>query len=145
MTENPKQQIRRRLKVLFVDDERGAVAYFREDLENDDMEVRFYKTAEEAKEAFLKESFDVAIFDVMMFPGPYEKETPDGMATGLYLLRDFRKRHATTPVVVLTNITDQKTLAEIRAEPFVKVVDKARILPSNIPAMVRDFVDDPRS
>jgi len=131
--------------VLFVDDERGAVAYYREDLENDGMDVRYFKTVEEARDAFDKESFDIAIFDVWMFPGPYEKQTPDGLATGLYLLRDFRTLYSATPVIVLTNITDQKTLAEIRAEPFVKVVDKARILPSNIPAMVRDFVNDPHS
>ena len=141
MPTNQQQSKPRPLKLLFVDDEPFAVEYFVEDLRNDNMEISFCRSAKAAQEMFRQESFDVAIFDVMMHAGPYEDKVADGLATGLYLLRDFRAQHSKTPVIVLTNSTAEKTLTEIQAEPFVKVLAKVKILPSEFPGVVRAFAE----
>ncbi|MGA3026074.1 MAG: hypothetical protein ABSF98_14995 [Bryobacteraceae bacterium] len=134
----------KRLRVLFVDDEPFAMSFFREDLESDNMEVRFLDSAEAAHEAFGSGSCDIAILDSLMDPGPYQE--PDARPnvpakTGISLLQDFRSKHPLTPVIILTNVSDARILAEIEKDPLVKVIQKVKVLPSEFPAIVRSFAE----
>jgi CheY-like chemotaxis protein len=133
------------VKILFVDDERTPTDYFVNALRADH-DVRFVKKAVEARKEVTKAEgfgYDVVILDIMMPPGPYAAESPDGLRTGLYILRDLRLRHPEIPVIALTNAVDPALLEALQLQPNVKTVDKTQILPSALPEIVR-AVAEPR-
>lgn len=141
MSENSQPSAEHQLKVLFVDDEQFAVQDFIDEMNKDGMDVHFFQSVKAAKEAFEATSFDLLVLDIMMPPGPYTKDTPKGMETGLYFLKDFRTRHAMTPVIVLSNISSEEIMAEVGCEAFVAVVDKVKKLPLDFLEVVRAVVE----
>lgn len=133
------------MKILFVDDERTPTEYFVNALRADH-EVHFVRKAADAKKEVTKAEgfdYDAVILDIMMPPGPYGAESPDGLRTGLYILRDLRLRHPEIPVIALTNAVDPALLEALQLQPNVKTVDKTQILPSALPEIVR-AVAEPR-
>ncbi len=132
-TQNPKPRI------LFVDDEPFAMSYYREDLETSGFEVVFLRSAKLALDR-IGEPWDLVILDILMPPVPSAEQGQDGLRTGILLFRAFRNFHSQTPVVFLTNAEDAKVLGEIRDEPNVRIVPKTKVLPSELPAIIREFL-----
>jgi CheY-like chemotaxis protein len=131
------------MKILFVDDERTPTEYFVNALRADH-KVNFVRMAADAKKEVAKADdfdYDAVILDIMMPPGPYAAESPDGLRTGLYILRDLRLRHPEIPVIALTNAVDPALLEALQLQPNVKTLDKTQILPSALPEIVKAVVE----
>jgi DNA-binding response OmpR family regulator len=141
MSENSLPSAQRALSVLFVDDEPFAVQDFIDEMKEDGMDVDFFKSVKAGKDAFEAASYDLLVVDIMMPPGPYAKDSPDGMETGLHFLRDFRTKHAITPVIVLSNISSEDIKAEIGNVAFIVIVDKVKMLPLDFLKVVRAVVE----
>jgi len=70
------------------------------------------------------------ILDVMMRSGGFAPdETNQGLRTGMLVFRELQKICPSVPVVVLTNVSNEETLAGFRDAENVQVLQKLRMPP----------------
>jgi CheY-like chemotaxis protein len=115
-------------KVFLVDDDKLPMEYYVRALEQKGFEVKQCFEPDSALEFAAKECSEICaiVLDIMMPPGKkYEGvDTHQGLMTGLFLLHDLRRHCPDTPVVVLTNVRNPKTLGKLKGEPLLEVVQK---------------------
>ena len=82
------------------------------------------------------------ILDIMLPPGKaYEdKDTNEGLRTGVLLLPDLRRHCPGVPVVVLTNVKNPDTLREFKEGPLLKLIKKTECPPFELVAVVEKMV-----
>jgi DNA-binding response OmpR family regulator len=126
--------------LLLVDDDRMPMQFYVKALEKQGFNVRHCLTSDEALEYAEKEKGNIAgiILDIMLPPGRY-KNTNEGLRTGVPLLEDLRRYCADTPVIVLTNVRNPKTLDEFKGKPLVIVVQKMECPPFELAKLVEDM------
>jgi CheY-like chemotaxis protein len=114
--------------VLLVDDDRLPMEYYVRALEQKGFEVKQCFEPDNALELAAKECSEICaiVLDIMMPPGKKydDVDTHQGLITGLFLLDDLRRHCPDTPVVVLTNVRNPKTLDKLKGKPLVEVVQK---------------------
>lgn len=122
-------------RLLFVDDENapqrdgpyGAYMwYYSEALREAGFDVVEASGPDEAVDRLLGggASFDLVLLDIMMPWGRTfgDKETSFGLRTGISLLDLMGRTHPQLPIVVLTNVQNTSTLAELWKRKSVKCV-----------------------
>ena len=124
--------------IYFVDDEPeriGAwVRLFRATFRGT---VDVVPTAAEALHRLIEgeiEGLRLVVWDLMMpiSGGLDPDETEFGTRTGLALFRRFRQRHPDVPSIVLTNVREDRLLAELNAMPNVRAGRKCDLLPMDL-------------
>jgi CheY-like chemotaxis protein len=118
--------------VLLVDDENIPTTYYLRALERAGFIVVRTKSTEEALSAARARLFDLVILDMMMPPGAYDDRS-GGLNTGVFLLADIRKEQTKARFMMLTNVTNEQKLEEIReCEPTVVIAPKAEYPPNEL-------------
>ncbi len=79
------------MRVLIVEDEPKMAAFIAKALEEEGFALGRAKTGEEALEALMEGTFDVAILDIML-PGP----------DGISVLRQYREKGGKTPILLVS-------------------------------------------
>jgi len=90
----------KKAKILVVDDERQVCTFFRHLLQGKYF-VTAATTAQEAMQSIEKDFFDLILLDLKL---------PDG--DGITLLKQFKKRHPLTEVIIMTGYSTVKTAIE---------------------------------
>jgi CheY-like chemotaxis protein len=97
--------------ILFVDDDHRRIEHFVRELANRGFQTQVISTVDEAM-AFLKSppaSLEALVCDIMMPYGSLDPDaTRDGFRSGLILLDTALKAKADLPIVLLTNVTEEK-------------------------------------
>ncbi|MFQ5638201.1 MAG: response regulator [bacterium] len=133
-------------RILFVDDEDWSVSPYFEILQDQEIEVDLAEDGDKAIGFLRKNPYDLIVLDVMFAPGTIMGDNVEPRKAGSTLLSKIRNKKISgvqtksdIPVLVLTAVTDQKLLNDIRemkiAElcrkpaAFEQVIDKvSRIL-----------------
>ncbi len=99
--------------VLLIDDEMLVAEYYKRALKEQGLEVKRYYGPDTAFEFLEKEKPNIAlaVLDIMMLPGRrYEdKDTDEGLTTGVLMYDEFRSLYPDVPVIVLTNASNPTT------------------------------------
>ena len=118
----------RPLEILFVDDERHAMAPTILALEADGHRVTVARDGTEALEAMRQMGTsqpDLIILDIMMPEGTEIHTDDEGRSTGVELYRKLRaEMNIDTPIVVLTVVTDPAILRHLSTDRRVRIVNK---------------------
>src|SRR5689334_685673 len=105
--------------ILFVDDEQRRMGAFIEELERS-FEVCFIKEVDEALFFFEENvtSIDLLILDIMMPSGHVfrDVDTQYGLITGVYFYDRIRQWAPDLPVIILTNVTDERVMKRFNEE-----------------------------
>lgn len=131
--------------ILLIDDDRLPMKFYVRALEDRGFAVKLCLEPNSALDFALKEgdNIDVIILDIMLPPGKYGiEETNEGLKTGVFLLDDLRKKEycPNTPIVVLTNVRDPKTLLLCSRKKELKVVQKMDCPPFELATLVEEIV-----
>lgn len=131
-------------KVLFVDDEPIFAQTYVLGLSVRGIEATLVTSVEKAREAFAQEGFDyrVAILDLWM-PGPHDligDGNPNGYQTGVLLAKELRKKHATIPIILLSNFSDQIDASQLVGMEDVKICDKTSVPPSQLARLILELL-----
>ncbi len=115
--------------VLIVDDELPVLKAIAATLKQEKIEAVCAKSSKEALDAIGRQDFDVILLDIMM-PGQ----------DGLSFLKELRKHHVLTPVILLSGKEEDATQVEglsIGADDYMTKPFSKAILVSKIRALVR--------
>jgi CheY-like chemotaxis protein len=118
--------------VLMIDDDRQVMSVYETALRKRQFEVTRFSGEACVDDAlrFLGESanqVDVIVADIMMPPGETlrDRDTDEGMRTGVVLLEMLKTSHPSLPLLVLTNVQQEDILGQIRrVVPHAKVLHK---------------------
>ncbi|MCK5601056.1 response regulator [Candidatus Pacearchaeota archaeon] len=130
--------------VLMVDDDKLPMQFYVRALTQQGYEVKLCLEPDSALDFAVKERSNICaiILDVMMPPGKAykDKDTDQGLHTGLFLFRDLRKLCEEVPVIVLTNVRNPVTLGEFSEGPLLKVAQKMDFPPFELAGLVDAIV-----
>jgi CheY-like chemotaxis protein len=135
-------------KILFVDDEDWSVDAYFDKLRDHGLQFDLAIDGDEAIDRLRSAKYDLIILDIMVPPGNKIGKDVEPRRAGAILLDMIRKEEVpnmktspTVPVVVLTAVTDQKLLEDIRKlnvteifhkpAPFDEVTEKLLALVKN--------------
>ena len=136
--------MKKRPKILLVDDDIGAMAYFVEALEREGYDVVQEWSVSGALD-FLRaysQTIDGAILDVMLPVGSFECKAPDeeALCGGLAVFRYLQSHHPGIPILILTNISSGSLLEHFPETESIRVMNKCDCLPSEAASIVRSLV-----
>jgi hypothetical protein len=102
-------------------------------LEQAGLAVKHCRTTDEALRVAPTVAPSALVVDIMIPPGqPYrEKDTGEGLRTGILLYADLRTRFPDVPAFILTNMADPDVLAHFQPGPRLCVVKKDDTPPRN--------------
>ena len=130
--------------LLLVDDDKEPMRYYVMALEQEGFKVAQCFKPAIALDYAEKRSSEIAavILDVMMPPGVKytASETNHGLKTGVFLIKDLRKKLADVPVIILTNVTNSETLKEFDQGTLVKVIQKMDCPPFSLVELVSEML-----
>jgi DNA-binding response OmpR family regulator len=107
-------------RILFIDDEDWSVSPYFEFLQDHKIEIDLAEDGDQAIEFLQKKAYDLIVLDIMFTPGTVLREVEPRQAGSVLL---YKIRHdefpdlqikSDVPVLVLTAVTDQKQLDNIR-------------------------------
>ena len=119
--------------ILIVDDEERYMEGYLEELQQTGHAYSF-QTNVDAALKFFKENLDqirLLILDIMMPPGNSfgHEETQMGLITGTFFYEEVRRIAPDLPIIILTNVADEKPLASIIEQENCWFYQKPRVLP----------------
>ncbi len=119
--------------VLFVDDEKREMDSYVQELELSKYKVVFKKDVDEALEFFEKNltEIDLVILDIMMPPGRSfaQNDTQMGLRTGIAFYKKIRDKAPELPLLIFTNVSDEKVSEWFRKEKKCRFLRKEDYLP----------------
>lgn len=135
---------RTRRRIVVVDDEKAAVAPWLDEL-TEQFEVVYFDDASQALDALpglVREGFDLLVCDLMMPTGPgmSPDRTSSGTRTGLLVYDVFREALPRLPVIVLSNVRDDKLFARLREDPATRAARKRHLLPDALAKWVNEMI-----
>ena len=130
--------------VLLVDDNRLPMQYYVKALQQKGFTVKQCYKPDSALE-FVEErasDFISIILDIMMPPGKIykDKDTNEGLITGMLLLKTLREKLASIPIIILTNVKNPRMPDEFREDPLVCVMQKKDCPPFELVELVREML-----
>lgn len=129
------------MKIMLLDDESYALKQYDTSLRSAGHMLLRFNNVEDARAAIPTSSPDLLILDIMMPPLSYgSAPTGGGLHTGVHFLREFRKTHPLTPVLIFTNVDMTEALDHFAGEPLLRIVTKLEVVPSDLPAVAESFV-----
>jgi CheY-like chemotaxis protein len=125
--------------VLMIDDNEWPTRMYVLALEQAGLAVKHCRTTEEALQAAQAVTPSALVVDIMIPPGqPYrEKDTGEGLKTGVLLYADLRNRFPDAAAFILTNVADPDVLAHFQPGPLLRVVKKDDTPPTQFATLVR--------
>lgn len=130
--------------VLLIEDDKQVMEYYVRALEQKDFKVEYFSNPDAIFEFIEKEKPKVAavILDIMMLPGEryQHKDTDGGLRTGVFLYDDFKRLYPHVPIIVLTNVSNQKVLDEFHTGPLLKVIQKLDFSPFKLAQLVSEMI-----
>ncbi len=122
--------------ILFVDDEKREMDSYVQELELSGYKVVFKKDADVALEFFEKSlnEIDLVILDIMMSPGSSFKQmdTQMGLRTGIAFYKKIREKASELPVLIFTNVSDEKVSETFLKETKCQFLRKENYLPFEV-------------
>lgn len=139
MAHAPQQQI-----VLFVDDEPEWVESYVDELQACAVDARLERSIDQADQ-FLRENLKhiaLLILDIMMPVGRTFAawETELGLRTGVKFYERIRKRMPELPIIMLTNVRDEKVKDRFSREPLCWFLNKRNTLPHELADIVQSIL-----
>jgi DNA-binding NtrC family response regulator len=130
--------------VLLVDDDRLPMRFYVRAMEQTGFEVKHFFEPDSAL-AFMRKrgpAISMVILDIMMPPGKsYEKKSTNaGLKTGIFLLKDTIVILPGVPVLILTNVKNPDTIAEIRKVAPVEILQKMECPPFKLAQIVEEVL-----
>lgn len=128
-------------KVVFIDDEHGPMDYYVRALKAKGHEVNQMDSVEKFLDHLDNEPLaDVYVVDIMMPTrgNPRLKDAADGLATGIALHREIRRKYPAVPIILLTSIANPDVLDELRLEPKTTLESKIDTLPFELAQLVSE-------
>jgi CheY-like chemotaxis protein len=127
--------------VALIDDEHGPIDYYVQALSEMGHQVEHFDTVEKAF-AHLDggQLADLYVVDIMMptIGHPRLKDAADGLASGIILHREIRRKSPTVPIIVLTSISNPEILKGLLLEPNTRIESKIDTLPFELVSFVED-------
>jgi len=131
--------------VLLVDDEELAMSYYVRALKRKGFEVKQCYDPDEALLLVEKDHPDLAAIsvDIMMPSGRRysDRETNQGLRSGILLYHELRRHYPETPVVILTHVSTQETLDEFPPALSVKVLQKLDMPPADFAILIDELTN----
>ncbi|MBI4861366.1 MAG: response regulator transcription factor [Candidatus Riflebacteria bacterium] len=85
------------MRILVVEDDNGAIAFYRKILAGQDIEVEIARTGPEGETRALEEPFDQIILDLVL-----------PRRSGFTVCRNLRRRGVMTPIIMVTGLIELK-------------------------------------
>lgn len=137
------------MRILLIDDEKAAMQYYVDALEEAGFKVDQARKTETAIELLdkLGTDFQLVILDSALPAGTVyadrESETESCTATGKLIFEDIRKRHPKMPVLILTNFASLDWIASIDTSN-VHAARKVEQTPSGLVALIKTILSSAR-
>lgn len=132
--------------ILLIDDDRLPIQYYVKALELKGFEVKHCLEPDSALAFARNKAKEIAciIMDIMMSPGKtYENyNTKAGLITGSFLLEGLREKDCcpNTPVVVLTNVKNPKTIEKFKNRYSIEPVQKMEYPPFEFAKLIEKII-----
>lgn len=132
--------------ILFLDDEPSRMEVYVRDLEMSGYEVLLKSDVDIALN-IIKEnpaSVSLLILDLMMSPGKSfrEEDTNEGLRTGINFYRRVRSQLPELPVVVLTNVSDEKVEDWFQGKPNCWFFQKKDLFPFELTEEIKKILGE---
>jgi DNA-binding response OmpR family regulator len=132
--------------ILFLDDERRIMDSYVRELEFSGYQVAFQSDVDTALKFFEENlpQIDLIILDIMMPAGSTFKDvdTRQGLRTGLYMYEKIRQKASNVPVIILTNVSDEKVAERFRSENKCWFFRKEDYLPFELAQQIDEMVSE---
>lgn len=119
--------------ILVVDDEQHEIDSYILELRLSGFEVESEKGVDAALARYEQEApaIELIILDIMMAPGAafQDVDTQDGLRTGISLFEALRARNPHIPLLILTNVSDDRVAERFRREAECWFLRKEDYLP----------------
>jgi DNA-binding response OmpR family regulator len=117
--------------ILLIEDDPFLVNIYREKFENEGFKMIVAKDGEQGLELALKEKVDVIILDLLL-----------PKLSGIDILNQLREkgRQKDTPIVVLTNLTQEKEAKESLQLGVKEYLIKANLTPGQLAEKIRKYL-----
>ena len=132
--------------VLMIDDDEWPTKLYETALVRRDFKVKRCTDADTAYE-FAKENNEALlaiVLDIMMSPGERYKnrDTDDGLKTGLLLYEDFKSFiKPNLPIVVLTNVSNRETLKMLPEGESLRIAEKMDVPPLELALLIEEMIE----
>jgi len=134
--------------LLMIEDEKMPMRLYLRALEKVDYEVKQCAGPDSALDFAKRNADDISaiLLDIMMAPGEAYKheDTQEGLKTGIFLYRDLKELMPHVPIILLTNVTNQETLAEFPEGPLLAVAQKLDYPPLALERLVAQKIREAR-
>src|SRR5262245_51220168 len=132
------------MEILFVDDEQRWVTSYIDELKYAGFTVHYKSTVDSAMEFFddNHDQLSLLILDIMMPPGSIFKfeETQDGLRAGVLFYDTIRMKNPSLPVIILTNVSDDKVKKKFEQEYNCLFLRKPECFPYELAEEVRSIL-----
>jgi CheY-like chemotaxis protein len=134
--------------ILFVDDEiRGVDSYITE-LHLSGFDVSFQENVDEALRVLEEriDDVDLVILDIMMPPALtfIDMDTQLGLRTGLRFYEKIRQEAPGLPVIILTNVVDERVRQTFSTDSHCSFLMKEECLPFELVEVVKSWLGSPQ-
>ena len=130
--------------VLFVDDEPEWVESYVDELQARTVDARLERSIDQADQFLQKnlEHIALLILDIMMPPGQMFSHggTEQGLRTGMKLYEKIRKNAPELPIIMLTNVRDERVKKRFSREPHCWFLNKRGTLPHELADKVQSIL-----
>ena len=131
--------------ILFIDDEKREMDSYVKELGFSGYKVSFQNDADDALRFFEGNlsRLDLLILDIMMPPGSSFKDvdTDLGLRTGVRFYERIREKAPDLPVMILTNVSDERVADRFRRENKCWLLRKEEYLPFEFAEEVKKVLD----
>jgi len=126
-----------------IEDEPEYTISYKDELELSGYEVAFVRDVDAALD-FLREhreEIELVILDIMMSPGRAlaDVDTQNGLRTGVHLFDLIRQEAPKLPILILTNVSDERVAAHFRRQENCRFLRKEDYLPFELVDEVNDI------
>lgn len=135
--------------ILMIDDEPEYTITYKDELELSGYQVEFVRDVDSALEFFEKHrgQIELVILDIMMSPGRAlaDVDTQNGLRTGVPLFDRIRELAPGLPILILTNVSDEKVAAHFRRKENCRFRRKEDYLPFELVKEVTEFLNEDKA
>ena len=130
--------------ILFVDDEKRRMDNYERELVASGLEVSFQSDVDEAIRVYEEsgDRLELVILDIMMSPGLSFKDvdTEAGLRTGIRFYEKIRQKTPELPVMILTNVVDERLPKRFHPDAYCHVFRKEDYLPFELVEEVNNIL-----
>lgn len=143
----PKEVAQNKLVVLLIDNDKLPMRYYERRLEQIGFRVEFFKRPDPALE-FARNNpgrISAIVMGILLSPGNAyrDKDTREGLETGVFLYPDLRDICPDIPIIVLTDVKDPETLGKFpKNGPRFRLLQKLECPPFKLAELVSEMLSD---